>query len=58
MPQIVLLLLVGAGLWLGWKALKKEMTRVDRELHDREPGPAQTVELEKDPKTGVYRPKD
>ena len=58
MPQIVLLLLVGAGLWLRWQEVTKEMSRVGRERHDRQPGPAQTVELEKDPKTGVYRPKD
>ncbi|MEZ5841304.1 MAG: hypothetical protein R3D02_13050 [Hyphomicrobiales bacterium] len=58
MPQLLLIALVGAGLWLGWKALKKEMVRVDRELHDREPASGQTVELEKDPETGVYKPKN
>ncbi len=61
MPQIILIALVGAGLWLGWRILRKEMRRVDRELrkaeHDLRAG-ERPIALEKDPETGVYKPKD
>ncbi|MCC2111154.1 MAG: hypothetical protein KDJ16_03880 [Hyphomicrobiales bacterium] len=60
MPQIVLIALVGAGVWLGWRILKKEMARVDRDLRKAEDDPIHgenPVALEKDPETGVYKPK-
>ena len=60
MPQILLIALVGAGVWLGWRVLKKEMARVNRELHTAEDELAKTekpVPLEEDPDTGIYAPK-
>ena len=58
MPQIVLVALIGAGLWIGWKALKKEMNRVDARLRETKTAEKAPVKLEKDPETGVYRPRD
>ncbi|MCC2112795.1 MAG: hypothetical protein KDJ16_12240 [Hyphomicrobiales bacterium] len=58
MPQIVLVALIGAGLWIGWKALKKEMARVDTRLRETKTTEKDPVKLEKDPETGIYRPQD
>ncbi len=56
MPQ---LLIVGAALvggWYAWKALKREMARIDREVEAVRKKPAET--LERDPATGRYKLKD
>lgn len=56
MPQ---LLIVGAALiggWYAWKALKREMARVDREVEAVRSRPSET--LERDEKTGRYTLKD
>ena len=53
------LILIGAALaggWYAWKALKREMARIDREVEAVRKLPAET--LERDPATGRYRPKD
>ncbi len=56
MPQLMIIggLLVGG--WLAWKAVKREMARVGRELNRARGRPTET--LTQDPKTGKYRPKD
>jgi hypothetical protein len=56
MPQ---LLIVGAavfGGWYAWKALKREMARVEREVEAVRTKPSET--LEHDPETGRYKLKD
>ena len=56
MPQ---LLIVGAavfGGWYAWKAFKREMARVEREVEAVRTKPSET--LERDPDTGRYKPKD
>jgi len=54
---MVQLLIVGAvivGGWYAWKALKREMARVDAEVEAVRKRPSET--LERDPETGRYRP--
>ena len=62
MPQVLLLIAVGAGLLLARRFLRKEQGRIAAELRAakeamtrREPDHA--VPLERDPATGVYRPR-
>jgi len=56
MPLLFILAVLVLG-WFGWKALRREMARVDRQLKDaRRIPPAET--LERDPASGRYRPKD
>ena len=60
MPQLIFLALLIAGGYFVFKAVKREMARVDREVKDARKDttakPAAT--LEKDPETGRYRPKE
>ena len=56
MPQLILIGVVIVGGWMAWKALKREMGRIDRELEAVRKRPSET--LTKDPKTGKYRLKD
>ena len=42
--------------WFGWKALRREMRRVDRNLKAARHRPAET--LERDPVSGRYKLKD
>lgn len=62
MPQILLLAAVGAGLLLLKRYLKREQERVVSDLRKAEEAMERrdidsTVPLERDPATGVYRPK-
>ena len=56
MPQLIIIGVVLVGGWLAWKALKREMARVDNELEAVRKRPTET--LVEDPKTGKYRLKD
>lgn len=56
MPQVIIIGAVVIGGWLAWKALKREMARVDRELQTVRKRPSET--LVQDPKTGKYRLRD
>jgi len=56
MPQLLIFGAVVVGGWYAWKALKREMARVDREVEAVRKQPTQT--LERDPDTGRYRPSD
>jgi hypothetical protein len=56
MPQ---LLVIGAALvggWYAWKALKREMARIDREVEAVRKRPSET--LQRDVETGRYRLKE
>ncbi|HZJ12591.1 MAG TPA: hypothetical protein VFD26_08080 [Methyloceanibacter sp.] len=62
MPQVLLLIVAGAGLWLARRFLRKEQTRVADDLRAAEEAMEHreldhAVPLEQDPATGVYRPK-
>jgi hypothetical protein len=56
MPQLLIVGAVIVGGWYAWKALKREMARVDRELDAVRTKPSET--LERDPRTGRYKLKD
>jgi hypothetical protein len=56
MPQLLIIGAALAGGWYAWKALKREMARVDRELEAVRTRPSET--LERDEKTGRYRLKE
>jgi hypothetical protein len=56
MPQLIIIGAVLVGGWMAWKALKREMARVDNELEAVRKRPSET--LVHDPKTGKYRLKD
>ena len=60
MVRLLFFLLLGAAAWYGWRVVRRHMARVTRDLKDAEGSLARqkTVELERDPKTGVYRPSD
>ena len=56
---MVQVLIVGAavlGGWYAWKAIKREMARIDREVEAVRKAPEET--LERDPQTGRYKVKD
>ncbi len=56
---MVQVLMVGAavlGGWYAWKAIKREMARIDREVEAVRKAPEET--LEHDPQTGRYKVKD
>lgn len=59
MPQLILIGLVAVGGYFIWKAVKREMTRVGRELDEtrKEQASKTATTLEQDPETGRYRPK-
>jgi hypothetical protein len=60
MARVLLFALLGAAVWYGWQTLRRNQVRVVEALKRAEGSLAknETVTLEKDPKTGVYRPID
>lgn len=61
MPQLLLLVLAAVALWLGYKWLRNETRRVQSDLRAaedalRDKRDREIPTLERDPKTGVYRP--
>lgn len=59
MPQIILLTVIGAIAYFGYRSMTKEAERVHKEVRDaeRERQNGAHGTLIKDPKTGEYRPK-
>jgi hypothetical protein len=62
MPQVLLLIAAGAGLFLARRYLRKEQGRVAEEIRAAREAMERrnadhAVPLEKDPRTGIYRPK-
>lgn len=59
MPQLILIGLVAIGGYFIWKAIKREMARVDRDLKEAKSEQVRktATTLEQDPETGRYRPK-
>jgi len=53
MPQLIILGAVLVGGWFAWKAVRREMARVTRELDRARGRPTET--LARDPKTGKYK---
>lgn len=58
MPQLIAIGLIAAVVWFAWRALKREMARVDSAVRDQESKAdvKEVTPLEKD-EDGVYRPK-
>jgi hypothetical protein len=58
--RLLYVLLVGAAVWYGWRLFRRNQARVANALRDLEGvlGQRKSVELERDPETGVYRPKN
>jgi len=57
MPQLIGLALIGGLIWYGYRALKREMERIDRETRAAEAKEKSKTVLRKD-EDGVYRPED
>lgn len=55
MPQLLIIGVALVGGWYAWKALKREMARIDREIEAVRKQPDET--LEHDPQTGRYKVK-
>ncbi|MGI9400067.1 MAG: hypothetical protein ACR2O0_02345 [Rhizobiaceae bacterium] len=58
MPQLLAIGLIAAVIWIAWRALKREMARVDAAVREQEvkSEAKEVTSLEKD-EDGVYRPK-
>ncbi len=57
MPPVILWAVGAIGAALAGRWFVKEARRVNAELHPQEPAEIEMGNLERDPKTGVYRPK-
>lgn len=55
MPQLIIVAAIVIGGWYAWKALKREMARVGREVDKARGRPTET--LTQDPETGKYKVK-
>jgi hypothetical protein len=60
MVRLLLFALVGAAVWYGWRAFRRQQDRVNKALWEAEASLAkkEPIKLEKDPETGIYRPTD
>lgn len=60
MPQLIFLGLLAVGGYFAWKAIKREMARVEKKIRkakmEREGKPTETLEY--DEESGTYRPRD
>lgn len=57
MPQLIALGLIGGVVWYGYRALKREMERINKETRAEEKKSKTQTVLKQD-KDGVYRPMD
>ena len=57
MPQLIAIALVGGIAWLGYKVIRREMTRVGGKVRTAEAKKQPPVKLKQDD-DGVFRPKD
>jgi hypothetical protein len=63
MSPVVILAIIALAVGFGWRSMRREHARVSAALKKAEAAvnkraPAKTVTLEKDPRTGVYKPSD
>jgi len=54
MPQLIALGLIGGVVWYGWRALKKEVVRINEETRKAEKKSRTVTPLQQD-EDGVYR---
>jgi len=57
MPQLIAIGLIGGVVWYGYRALKREMERINKETRAQEKKAKSQTVLKQD-KDGVYRPVD
>ena len=57
MPQLIALGLIGGVIWIGYRAFKREMARVNAEVREAEKKAEEKTVLKQD-EDGVYRPVD
>jgi hypothetical protein len=57
MPPLIIWALGVVGAVALARLIVREARRINAELHPRAPADGEPVTLERDPKTGVYRPK-
>lgn len=57
MPQLIAIGLIGGVVWYGYRALKREMERINKETRAAESKAKSKTVLKQD-KDGVYRPVD
>ena len=57
MPQLIAIGLIGGVVWYGYKALKREISRINEETRAAEKKTKTKTVLKQD-KDGVYRPMD
>jgi len=57
MPQLIAIGLIGGVVWYGYRALKREMERINKETRAEEKKAKSQTVLKQD-KDGVYRPTD
>ena len=55
MPQLIAIGLIGGVVWYGYRALKREMERINKETRAAEKKAKSQTVLKQD-KDGVYRP--
>lgn len=55
MPQLIGLALIGLVVWYGYRSLKREMERINKETREAEAKAKSKTVLKQD-KDGVYRP--
>lgn len=60
MVRLLTIAVIALGVWYAWRVIRRQSARVAEALKEAEGSVARkkTVELEKDPETGVYRPSD
>jgi hypothetical protein len=69
MSALTLLILIAFAGWLGWRLYANERDKLEKRLREKERRqgarrevergrPPKVTQLERDPKTGVYRPSD
>ena len=60
MVRVALIAIVGVTVWYCWRLIQRQQAQVGERLRQAEASLKQrdTVHLERDPETGVYRPPD
>jgi hypothetical protein len=54
MPPVIAIVLIGAGLYVAGRIVRREMQRIARTLEQQDARPVE-IRLHRDPQTGVYR---
>ena len=56
MNRLLLIAALAVGVWYAWRKLRRSFGRFMRTTPQPKTGAAQPMTLERDPRTGVYRP--